>query len=469
MNYYKKYLKYKLKYFNLNGGVGSYPDILVYPNLSKQSDASKNDECIGTLINKFLFSCEFTANLNKEKLKLISDALNNTHSPFNTVTFNYIPDLKLFSDDEHYGEELNEEQIDLIKNIKENLKLKQINTLRLNIILLDDNITIVKLDYKFLQHLKTLIFNPNRLSGQLILSGKFINLTHLEFGDDFNTVVDLEFGDDFNTVVDLEKLPNLPNLPKLTHLTFGKAFNTVVDLNTLKNLTHLKFGFKFNQKLDLSKCKKLIELCVGYHFNNGVVLRPEDRSSQSITPNDASDDNKFDISNLTNLQSLHLGHNFNTKLVGLEKLEKLTKLKLGKSDNFTFSSFNQELDLSKCKNLTELELGDHFNHKLDLSKCENLTELTLGKEFNNGVKCTLDEHNTSSWPNEELDDNNFDISNLINLESLNLGSNFNVKLVGFENLTKLTKLQLGKRFNKSTQHLNLTTFRENSNLFVRKL
>jgi hypothetical protein len=103
---------------------------------------------------------------------------------------------------------------------------------------------------------------------------KFIHLTKLSIGFDFNQLINnlplslthLSLGYHFNQPVD-----NLPN--KLTHLIFHTKFNQPVD-NLPLSLTHLILGNEFNQKID-NLPNNLIFITFGYNFNQSLVNLPK--------------------------------------------------------------------------------------------------------------------------------------------------------------------------------------------------
>jgi hypothetical protein len=96
-------------------------------------------------------------------------------------------------------------------------------------------------------------------------------------------------------------------------------------------------------------------------------------------------------------------------------------------DNYIYSIFNNEIDLSNNINLTYLAFGSKFNKKIDLLNNINLTHLIFEEDFNQEI----------------------DLSNNINLTHLAFGWNFNKKidLSNNINLTHLTHLTFGFDFN----------------------
>ncbi len=102
----------------------------------------------------------------------------------------------------------------------------------------------------------------------------FSQLTHITFGDDFNSSLDylpprlthLTLGYCFDQPVD-----NLPNT--LAHLVFGSHFTQNVD-KLPKSLVHLVLGRDFDQPIDkLPTCLRYIKF--GFYFNHSVDMLPD--------------------------------------------------------------------------------------------------------------------------------------------------------------------------------------------------
>ncbi len=177
--------------------------------------------------------------------------------------------------------------------------------------------------------------------------------------------------------------------------------NTNIDLNLLNSLTKLEEleiqdrNCNDEESLNLPNLKKLY---LGYMLNNTKL-------------------NIDVIDNLTNLEELEI-YNLGNDLIGLEKLEKLKKLKL--------TTYNQKLDyenmLSKLTNIETLEIRGIFDELSYLTQLGDLKELTLYNE------------SPDTFDIESL-------QKLTNLESLSLLGNLN-DINGIEKLEKLNYLAL---------------------------
>ena len=158
-------------------------------------------------------------------------------------------------------------------------------------------------------------------------------------------------------------------------------------LKLFVDLKTLEFYNKFiDYEIDFSKLVKLEVLI--FHIRHGY-------------------DQPTDLSNLENLEWLHLGYSYNQKTIFPTS---------GKLKHLSIHG-NAEIDCSNFPNLTYLEFSGMYNQPTDFSKCEKLECLMFGDDY----------------------DQPTDFPALKQLKSVNFGKSFNQKidvslLVGLEQL-----------------------------------
>ena len=369
-----------------------------------------------------------------------------------------------------------------------------------------------------LTNLQTLIFDYYFDRPLLNSLDNLKNLRSLEFGYKFNQPLlqsldnlknlhSLKFGYEFNQPL----LHSLDNLKNLQHLIFGDYFDQpladIIDM--LPNLRTLELGNKFRNQNDelFVKLTRLETLKLG----PGAELRDDSllvltslrtlnlselRSQSFMYPNrELADDSLYTLTklenlflpnshtkriknllgNLTNLQSLILGYDFNVPLLdslyGLTNLKKLefgafnrsleqSLCKLDKLETLKFGAFNKKFDnsLEKLTNLRTLELGSHYDQPLEnsLNELTNLQNLTFSLDFNFPLKDSLKkltnlQNLTFGFMfDKPLGDS---LENLTNLQNLTFGENFNEPLENsLKNLTNLLKLTFKTMFDQPLEN-----------------
>ena len=321
-----------------------------------------------------------------------------------------------------------------------------------------------------LTKLETLVFKY-RFNQELANSlDKLVNLKSLIFGTDFN-----------------QKLANsLNNLANLNNLEFGNNFNQDLanSLNNLANLNNLEFGNNFNQDLgeSLNKLTKLERLDFKFKFNKELGKSLDNLvnlKSLIFFYSDFNQELANSLDYLVNLENLTLGKFFNQKLANsLDNLVNLKNLTLGEAfnqelansldnlvnlKNLTFElDFNQELanSLNNLVNLENLTFGLAFNQKLanSLYNLVNLKNLYLSSAFNQNLGESLNKFTKletlvfKSRFNKELANS---LNNLVNLKNLTFGNYFNQELANsLNNLANLENLTFGNDFNQDLGNLD---------------
>jgi len=129
----------------------------------------------------------------------------------------------------------------------------------------------------------------------------------------------------------------------------------------------------------------------------------------SITENDFRH-----IVELTSLQTLTLGNNFNQSIEPLARLTQLQTLNFG-------NNFNQSIEpLASLNQLQTLTFGDNFNQPIEpLASLNQLQTLTFGDNFNQPIE---------------------PLAGLTQLQTLTFGNNFNQPIELLQGLTKLREL-----------------------------
>jgi len=139
--------------------------------------------------------------------------------------------------------------------------------------------------------------------------------------------------------------------------------------------------FDFNQEIidgDLTQYIQVFKdlqvnglyFCEG--FKNKLIIEGFEDNIEFLFIDDEVNQ-EIDLSKYKNLIHLDFGGEFN-KTIDLSKCEKLEYLE------FDCSDFNQPLNLTKCKNLKYLDLSyTPYSHVLDLSNCLNLEFLDLSE------------------------------------------------------------------------------------------
>ncbi len=235
----------------------------------------------------------------------------------------------------------------------------------------------------------------------------------------------------------------------LTGLNTFTDINTLTGVNTLTNINKLSLHDTNITSLDLSNCKKIKELSI------------DSRKLESVTG----------LEQLSELQSLsivggsvkNLDLTANTKLLSVYCISNLTTLKVPASiEEISCEDNNlKTIDLSKCKNLTFLDLAyNNINgKKLNLKKCTKLKFLHLN---NNKKLNTVDISKNKQLYDLNISNTNLKTLKLTNNKMLNTlyADNTNLKTLNLNNIKKLKHIRF---FDTKIKKLDLTKY---NNLYL---
>jgi hypothetical protein len=282
---------------------------------------------------------------------------------------------------------------------------------------LPNSLTHLTFGRDFNKSIKTL---PNPLSFDLIHKlqknnwNKNINNTQENFIIYLpNSLTHLTFGEKFNSEVN-----NLPN--SLTHLTFGEKFNCEVN-NLPNSLTHLTFGKYFNRKIN-NWPSSLTELTFGDTFNNEIKNLPNSLTHLTFG-------NEFDFANLK----------YSTMPTNISLF------------NMTLTNYPINNEISFPDSIIELTINmEYCDYKIEnqlfIINLINQTKLkTLYIKSRYSIKCEIKLNLPTSLTTLHIDqtiiNQQFNTSQLVNLENLTLGK-YNKHLnIDFKKLKKLKNLK----------------------------
>ena len=252
--------------------------------------------------------------------------------------------------------------------------------------------------------------------------------------------------DTIRQLVGITRMSQLKDLSSLEDLTFSQEYNDDLGVMLPESLKNLTFGCHFNRSFKKYHWNMtgLESITLGADFNQSLDGVQLPHSLVSLTFgrdfNQCLDNTFLPL----NLRSLTFGHSFDRSMERVSLPSSLQSLTFG-------HNFNQTLEhVNLPRRLQDLTFGHGFNQSLENLDVPRLKMLSLGY----GFKQSLEPLNLLCLETLNLGSDNWTECLCFpdSLKSLTLGYDFN--LCGMKLPQALQSLSLGNNFNMSLEHVD---------------